>query len=294
MDLAVHIFLPIAVGLMMLSLGLGLTIGDFKRVILWPKAFLVGLACQILLFPLVAFAVIKTFDITGSIAVGIMLLAACPGGSTSNLFTKFARGNVALSISLTSVSTLLSVVTISLVLKWSEYYFLGSDSIFLNISTIAIRAFLLTALPIMVGILIRHRRPDLAQRAEQFLTKVAATLLVIIIVGAVIANWAPFIENLWLLGGALTTLFVSLVAISLAVPLMLGLDMHHAKTISIEIGVQNGALGITVATLLTHGTTGFNDYSLASAIYGVLVYFTIIPVVLWYRGVKFGVNQTAQ
>lgn len=290
MDLAVHIFLPMAVGLMMLSLGLGLTIRDFTRVFLWPKAFLIGLSCQILLFPLVAFVIIQAFGMTGSIAVGIMLLASCPGGSTSNLFTKFARGNVALSVSLTSISTLLSVVSVALVLKWSEQYFMGNEPIFVDVSTIAIRALLLTALPVMIGMLIRHFREDLALKAEQVLTKVAAVLLVIIIVGAVTANWTRFIENLWLLGGALTMLFICVIVISLVVPLMFGLDMHHAKTISIEVGVQNGAFGITVATLLTHGTTGFNDYSLASAIYGVLVYFTIIPVIFWYRGRQITLN----
>lgn len=283
MDSAVHLFLPIAIGLMMLSLGLGLTVQDFGRVVQWPKAFLVGLACQFLMFPLIAFGVVKGFGLTGSLAVGVMLLASCPGGSTSNLFTKFVRGNVALSISLTSVSTLASVVTVPFILKWSEHHFLASGPIFLDLKGLAGRAFLLSVLPIMLGIAIRHVAPALAQRAGRVLTKVTIGLLAVIIVGAVMGNWTPFVANLWRLGGALASLFFLLVAFGLFVPLAMGLGVREAKTVSIELGVQNGAFGITIATLLTQTSAGFNDYSLASAIYGVLVYFAILPVLFGYR-----------
>lgn len=291
MDLVIHIFLPLAVGIIMLSLGLGLTIRDFTRIVRWPKAFFVGLACQITLLPVAAFCIIKAFGITGGVAVGVMLLASCPGGNVSNLFTKFARGNVALSISLTAISSLLSVITIPVVLKWSESHFLQSDTIFLDLTGVASRAFLLSVLPIIIGVSLRHLRPAFADKAGRVLTKVAVALLAIIIIGAVIGNWQPFIENLWLLGTSMVTLFFLLTGIGLILPLALGLDLNDAKTISIEAGIQNGALGITVATLLTQTMSGFNDYSLASAIYGVLVYFTITPLVLWYRFMKIGVNQ---
>ncbi|SNY89897.1 bile acid:Na+ symporter, BASS family [Cohaesibacter sp. ES.047] len=286
MDLVIRVFLPIAVGIIMLSLGLGLSTKDFTRIVKWPKSFFVGLACQMVMIPVISFAVVTAFGITGKIAVGVMLLAACPGGNTSNLFTKFARGNVALSISLTSVSSLLSVITVPVVLKWSEYYFMENTAVFHDLRGIALRAFLLSVLPILIGIYLRHVATTFADRAGVILTKVSILLLLIIIIGAVVGNWTSFVENLQLLGGSLTALFFLLTALSFLVPLALGCDRQHAKTISIETGVQNGALGITVATLLTHNTTGFNDYALASAIYGVLVYFAICPVLLWFRSIK--------
>ncbi len=286
MDLVIRVFLPASVGIIMLSLGLGLSIKDFTRIARWPKSFFVGLACQTIMIPVISFGVVKAFGITGSIAVGVMLLAACPGGNTSNLFTKFARGDVALSISMTSVSSLLSVITVPVVVKWSEYYFVENTAVFLDLRGIALRAFLLSVLPISIGIFLRHVATPFADRAGAVLTKVSIGLLLMIVTGAVVGNWTSFMENLQLLGGSLTVLFFLLTALGFLVPLALGCDRRHAKTISIETGVQNGALGITVATLLTYNAAGFNDYALASAIYGVLVYFAICPVLVWFRSIK--------
>lgn len=291
MDIVVRVFLPIAVGIIMLSVGLGLTTKDFTRIIRWPKSFFVGLACQILLFPLVAFGIVLIFGLSGSIAVGVMLLASCPGGNTSNLFTKFAHGNVALSVSLTAVSSLLSVATVPIIVKWAELYFMNSSTVFLDLRGIALRASLLTMLPVTIGMAIRHFSPTFANKAAIVTSRLSILLLLVIIIGAVIGNWGPFVENLLLLGGVLTSLFFLLTLLSLIIPLALGVGKDNAKTISIETGVQNGALGITVAALLTHGAPGFNDFSLASAIYGVLVYFAIFPVIVWYRFFKPELNK---
>ena len=222
-----------------------------------------------------------------------MLLSSCPGGNISNLFTKIVRGNVALSVALTSTSSLLSVLTVPVVLKFSEYYFLDNSVLFLDLKGLALRAFLLTAMPVVLGISIRHLAPTLADRVGRILTKVAIGLLLMIIAGAVIGNWGAFIENLWLLGASMSTLFFLIALICFLLPLSFGVDLSEAKAISIEVCVQNGAFGITVAALLMQASTGFNDYSLASAIYGIIVYFAICPVILFYRNLKIRLNQKA-
>ncbi len=287
MTTLIHVFLPMCIAIMMLSLGLGLTIRDFTRVVQYPKAFLTGLACQFLLAPLMAFGVIQIFGLSGGIAVGFMLLAACPGGAVSNLITKFGRGNVALSVSLTSVSSLMCAVTIPLVLSFAIGFFMADQGGPFDVGRIATNAAIVCVVPICIGILIRHRSVALADRLGQLFAKVSALLLAVIIIAAVAGNISLFLDNVWVLGGALVSLIVVMVGAGYAVSRAAGLGQQNARTISIETGIQNGAFGISVAGMLAQGTAGFSDYALASALYGVMMYFFILPLAWYYRRTPF-------
>ncbi len=283
MGALISVGLPLALAFIMFSLGVGLTAADFVRVVHRPIAFLVGAFNQVILLPLVAFAVVLAFGITGELAVGIMILAACPGGVTSNVVSRMARGDVALSVSLTAIISLISVLSVPIILAFAMNRFMGANAPDINITATAITMFLITVLPISIGVLLRRVFPDRMVAAEPVLSKVATALFAIIIVAALAANWDVFLENLPLVGPALVTLLVLLTVIGFFVPRLLGRSRTEAKTVSVETGVQNGTLGIAIATLIVGGAQGFDAYSIPSAVYGILMYLIIIPVLLVYR-----------
>ncbi len=283
MDILVQVFLPLALAFIMYSLGLGLTVDDFVRVARRPKAFGLGAVNQIILLPVVTFVIIRAFGISSEIAVGFMILAACPGGVTSNVISKFAKADVALSVSLTAVISLISALTVPLLLAWSIGYFMGSEAIPVNITGIAITMFALTVVPISIGLTQRHFLPVATKRVEPVISRIAAILFAVIVLAALASNWSLFIENLAAMGPALILLILVLLGTGILIPRLLGLTMNEAKTISIETGIQNSTLGITVAALLVPGTAGFSAFALPAATYGILMYLVTMPVVAYYR-----------
>lgn len=283
MELLIHFFLPMAVGIIMLSLGLGLTVQDFLRVGSRPKIFVVGLCCQIFLFPVIALFVTAIFQMSGAAAIGLILLASCPAGNMSSLITKYARGDVALSVTLTAINSLLSIFTIPIVLYWASSYFATDDNFILDVNQIFLRTFLLAFVPIVSGVTFHHYVPNFAIVLRKHLAQLALVLLCLIICGAVASNWALFIANLLQLGGALATLFLLATGVNYIIPTLFGFGVHTSKTIAIEIGVQNGAMGILIASLFTPEHAGFNDYALASAVYGTMMYFALAPLVILFR-----------
>ena len=282
MDLLVSVGLPLALVVIMASLGVGLRPGDFARVATRPLPFAVGLALQVVAVPLVTYALVLAFGITGPLAVGFMILAACPGGVTTSLLARLAGGDVALSVSLTAVVSLLAVVTVPLVLGLAFAAFDGGQSARLDLSGTALTMFGLTAVPIGIGMAARAWRPSAAARAEPVLVRVSAALFALILVAAVAANLGVLMENAPRLGPALVALPAILLAVGWAVPRLLGLGAAVARTVSVEAGIQNGTLGIAVAGLLTEGA-GFGPLSLPAALYGVTMYLVGLPAVALLR-----------
>ena len=283
MDIWVGFVLPLSLAVIMLSLGLGLTLGDFARVFTRGQAFLLGALCQIVLLPIVAFGIILTFGITGELAVGIMLLSFCPGGVTTNIVSKLARGDVALSVSLTAVVSLLSIVTVPLMIAWAVGHFMGANAPEVSVTEVAITMFLITALPVGIGMLIRGLAPGFARRIESGFVTLAGVLFVAILGAALAANWGVFITNLATLGPALIALNIIMMLLPLAVAGALGLTWQERKTISIEAGIQNGTLGIAVAPLIAGSAVAIPVMALPSAVYGITMYLVALPMVLWLR-----------
>ena len=286
MDLLVSIFLPLSLAIIMVSLGVGLTPADFRRVAERPWAFTIGAACQIVMIPVFAFLIVKLFGLTGPIAAGIMLLALCPGGVTSNVVSKLANGDVALSVSLTALISLLSILTVPFLIGWSVVHFMGAEAPEISTTRLAIAMFLLTTLPVSLGMLLRYVLPAFADRVEPAMLKLASVLFILIILAAIASNWGLLIENLALLGPALLTLNLSTMIGGLIIAAALGLTWTEQKTISIEVGIQNGTLGITLAPLIMGVAGGIPTIGLPSAVYSVVMYATAIPFVLWLRSRK--------
>lgn len=283
MDVLISVVLPLGLAFIMFTLGVGLTPADFARVGQRPLAFFIGALNQSILLPLVTFICVLVFGIRAEMAVGFMILAACPGGVTSNVISKLAKGDVALSVSLTAVISLASVVTVPLILGLSMGYFMGDAAPEIDITKTAVTMFALTVVPVTLGLGARAMAPAAMTRAEPKLSAVATILFAVIVLAALAANWALFVENIVVIGPALLVLLAALTTIGFVVPRLLGRSVTEAKTISVETGVQNSTLGIAVAAIIVGGESGFTAYALPSAVYGILMYLIILPVVLKYR-----------
>ena len=238
MDIVISVGLPVSLAIIMLSLGIGLTIADFRRVFTAGWAFVIGALCQVLMVPAATFAVILMFGLTGELAAGFMLLSFCPGGVTSNLISKFAKGDVALSVSLTAAISLLSMLTVPLGVAWAVMYFMGDAAPEVSVTSLAIAMFVITAVPVGIGVAIRHVSPGLADRIEPRLSLLATVLFIVIVVVAVASNWAFFLENLGKLGPALIVMNAALMALALAIAALTRRTAMERRTIAVEAGIQ--------------------------------------------------------
>jgi BASS family bile acid:Na+ symporter len=282
-ELLINVVLPLSLAIIMLSLGIGLTFGDFRRVLTRFQAFALGAGSQIILLPAVAYIVVRLFGLPGELAVGVMLLSFCPGGVTSNMIAKLAKGDVALSVSLTAVISLLSILSVPFLAAWSVAHFMGSDAPEVSVADLAVKMFLITTLPVLIWITLRRFASPFAIRIEPVLSRVATILFAIIVVAVLAGNWTTFTTNVATLGPALITLNIALLLLGLGVASLSGLVWAEVKTVSIETGIQNATLGIALAAIITGQTSGFFDMALPSAVYGILMYFVAAPFVAWYR-----------
>lgn len=280
----VQILLPLILAFIMFSLGLGLRKADFARVLKFPMAFGAGLLNQMVLLPLVAFGLAHAFQLRPEFAVGLMILALCPGGVTSNVLAKLAGGNPPLSISLTAVTSLLSIVTVPLLVAFSVGHFMGEDAPPVDVTKLGVMMFLITALPVALGMLLTAKSPGLVEKISAGVSKAALVLFVLIIVAALAKNWDVFFANLGTLGQVAVALNVSLLIAGLVTARAIRLDRRDATTISIESGVQNGTLAIAVGSIVA-GVSGetLPPVTIPAAVYSITMYLVFVPFVLWRR-----------
>jgi BASS family bile acid:Na+ symporter len=266
------LFLPIALGIIMLGLGLSLTLADFARVVKFPKPVLIGLSCQLLLLPVVCFFLAKAFGLAPALAVGLMLLAASPGGTTANLYSHLAHGDVALNITLTAVNSVIAVLTMPLIVNLSLAYFMEGDQALPLQFTKAVQVFVIVLGPVAIGIWIRSRFPGFAARMEKPVKIISALFLLIIIILAVVKDWQTFVDYAPLVGGAALAFNLISLAVGYWVPRLLKLSLRQSIAIGMEIGIHNGTLAIALALspmLLNNATM-----SIPAAIYSIIMFFT--------------------
>lgn len=281
-DVLLDVVLPLSLAFIMFSLGLGLTVEDFSLVLREPKAFGIGVANQMVVLPSVGFAIATLADLDGELAVGLMILACCPGGVTSNILTKLAKGDTALSISYTAVFSVVTVLTLPLIVGFSMDHFMGEDSPSIDVITLGIQMFLLTTVPVFIGMGLRRSRPEIANGMEKGVNTTAVVLFAIIVLAAIATNWDLLMENIGTLGPAVVALNVIMLTIGFQSAKLLGLESMRATTVSIESGIQNATVGIAVGKLiLTAEDGGLSALSLPSGVYGVMMYLVIIPFMYW-------------
>tara|TARA_X000000368_G_C23035762_1_gene714516 strand:- start:1458 stop:2315 length:858 start_codon:yes stop_codon:yes gene_type:complete len=280
MNIVTDLFLPLALAFIMFSLGLGLTGADFLRVARQPKDFFVGAISQIILLPIVAFILVKIWPISPELAIGVMIIAAAPGGVTSNILTSFAKGDVALSISLTAIISLLSVITVPFILI-SSLNLLGSESIVQNISLVsmAMSMFLIVTVPVIIGMIFRKFAENTAVKFESFAKKISVVLFIIVLLGAILAEKDNIISYFADAGFITLVLNILMMVIAFYVAQLLGTGIPQKKCIAIECGLQNGTLAIFVGTTLFGG----GAFIIPAATYSLIMFVTSLVFVFFVR-----------
>ena len=280
MGIITDVILPLALAFIMFALGLGLTGNDFLRVLKQPKDFLVGLISQIILLPIIAFILVKIWPISSEIAIGVMIIAAAPGGVTSNILTSFAKGDVALSISLTAIISLLSVITVPFVIITS-LNLLNLDNIVQDVSLIsmALSMFLIVTVPVIFGMSIRKFASNAAISFETTAKKISIFLFILVLIGAILAERNNVIS--YFAQAGLITLLLNVIMMFLAfyVAQFLGSGSAQKKCIAIECGLQNGTLAIFVATSLFGG----GAYLIPAATYSLIMFVTSLIFVFFIK-----------
>jgi len=277
----IDIVLPLSLVFIMFTLGLGLTIDDFKNIIREPKAFGLGILNQMFILPLVAFCIVLIFKLSNEMAVGMMILACCPGGVTSNIITKLAKGDTALSISFTALVSIISVITLPIIVGFSMQYFLASSAPEINILALGLTMFLITTLPVILGLFVNTKYHDFSVSFLPIASKVSTFLFIIIVIGALASEWNLFVTNLNTLAPAIITLIAIMLAIGYNSAKFFALSKDKSITISIESGIQNATVGITIGGLILKQGSSLSVLSLPSGVYGILMYIVCFPFIFW-------------
>ena len=274
---------PIALALIMLALGLGLTGQDFLRVAKQPKDFLVGLICQLILLPIIAFLLLKIFNLPLEIALGVMIIAAAPGGVTSNVLTKFANGDVALSISLTAIISLISIISVPfIVFKSAELLEVAEISKEISMIGISMKMFLVVTLPVLIGMLIRKFAANFVMSKSQLIERISVLLFVIVFAAIWVEEWENIMGYIKQAGLITLVLNIVMMFIGYYVAKFLASGVSQRKSISLECGLQNGTLAVFVASQLFTDIT----YLIPTATYAIVMFLTSIIYVFIVRKIN--------
>tara|TARA_B100000029_G_scaffold419062_1_gene424411 strand:+ start:1735 stop:2586 length:852 start_codon:yes stop_codon:yes gene_type:complete len=283
MNFVTDIILPLALAFIMFALGLGLTGADFLRVIKQPRDFFVGAFSQIILLPIVAFLIVKVWPIAPELAIGVMIIAAAPGGVTSNLLTAFAKGDVALSISLTAIISLLCVITIPFIILTSIELLGGSNlSQEFSLFDMSLNMFLIVTVPVLLGMLVKKLFSNFAIKFEIIARKLSIILFVLVLLGAIAAEKDNVLS--YFAQAGLITLVLNIVMMIAAfyIAQLLATGSKQKKCITIECGLQNGTLAIFVATSIFGGGL----YVIPAATYSLIMFATSLIFVYFIRKIQ--------
>lgn len=260
--------LPIALGIIMFGLGLSLTPSDFVRVGRQPKAAAVALACQLLLLPAVCFALVLIFQLPPILAVGMMLLAASPGGTTANLYSHLFRGDVALNISLTAINSVIAVVTLPVIVNLAVAYFQPGDMKVGLQLTKTIEVFMIVLVPVGLGMLVRGLKPGFASAMDKPVRIASILILTLVILGAAASSLDVLLANFQALAGITILFCLFSLGIGFIVPRLLKIERPQAIASAFEVGLHNATLAIVIAQSVLHSP----EMTLPGAVYGVLMF----------------------
>lgn len=264
----ITILLPLALAIIMVGLGLELTLKDFARVGKHPKAVLVALSCQLILLTSIAFALCKLLALPPLLSVGLMLLAASPGGSTANLFSYLFKGDLALNISLTAINSVIAAFTLPFIVNLSISHFMqDSQQITLQFSKI-LQVFSIIIIPVCIGMLIRHYSPRLTEKLNKPLRIFAVVFLILIIVGAIAAERQNIGEYISQVGMATALFCICSLSIGYFVPRLFGINSAQARACAFEIGIHNSTLAMTIALTVLMSTA----IAMPAAVYSIFMY----------------------
>lgn len=276
----ISIGLPVSLFIIMIGIGMTLTPRDFRQVAVYPRGIIVGTVAQILIMPALAFLIIAVFNLSPLIAVGLVVIAACPGGTTSNLFALMARGNVALSIVLTVLANLITIVSLPLFTNLALELYMGeNEAIRLPIERTIMTLGLIVLLPIVIGMTLRNYFPEKSQKAEGIVSIFGGVVLAVLVVALVYGVRDQLGELLSQAGPAAIALNLAGIGIGLGISRMTGLTQRESMAVAVELGIKNGTIGLLVTLNLLESET----MSVPSAVYGVLMFFFGFLLTLYGR-----------
>ena len=267
---ATTLFMPIALGIIMLVLGLSLTLNDFKRVTKYPKAMTIALVCQMVVLPILCFVIAKFSGLSAALCVGLLLLAASPGGPTANLYSYLSHGDVALNISLTAINSVLSLFMLPLIVNLSLEYFMGAGQYIPLPFAKVVEVFAIVLVPVSIGMMIKNKAPQFASKMDKPVKIISALLLLTIIISITLREKALLAENFALLGLPVLLFNVLSLAVGFYIPLLFKVERKQAVAIGMEIGIHNGTLAIYIALNVINNST----MSIPPAIYSLLMFLT--------------------
>lgn len=269
-NLIVTTLLPLSLAIIMFGLGLSLTVKDFTRVILYPKSIILGLICQMLLLPAIALIVCKTFDLTPVQSLGVMILAASPGGITANLYSHLSHGDIALNLTLTAINSVLAAFSLPLIVNLSASYFSqGGESIGLQFAK-TMEVFAIVLIPVAIGMLVNHNKPAFSKKAEKPVKIFSFIVLIGLIVSAILQQKDQLLASFSQVGGAIIVFNLASLAIGYILPMMLKVSRAESIAIAMEVGIHNGTLAIYVALTLLKSF----ELALPAALYSIVMFFT--------------------
>ena len=271
------LLLPIALGIVMLGLGLSLTVADFARVVRYPKAVLIGLFIQTVVLVAGAYVIARLAALPPELAVGLMLLAASPGGATANIYSHLAHGDVALNITLTAINSLLALVTLPLIVDAALVHFLGQDQYVPPPTRKVIEVAAIIVLPVLIGMALRAGLPKVAAALEKPIRLFAVLVLVAVIGAAIVAEWERLPGFIAAVGAACLAFNLLSMAIGYGLPRLLDLPRSQAIAISMEIGIHNGTLAIFIALTVLQNAT----LSVPAAVYCIIMFVTASAFTFW-------------
>jgi BASS family bile acid:Na+ symporter len=265
-----NLLLPLALGVVMLGLGLSLTTEDFARVIRYPKAVLIGLATQTIVLVAVAFALTQIFALPPELAVGLMLLAASPGGATANIYSHLAHGDVALNITLTAINSALALVTLPLIVNFALGHFLDQTQYVPPPTRKIVEVAAIIVIPVLIGMALRASRPQAAARLEKPIRVFAVVVLLAVILAAIGAEWQRLPGFIAAVGAACLAFNLLSIGVGYGLPRLLRLPRSQSIAISMEIGIHNGTLAIFIALNVLQNA----QMSIPAAVYSIIMFFT--------------------
>jgi BASS family bile acid:Na+ symporter len=275
-------FLPIALGVIMLGLGLSLQVSDFTRIVKFPKAVVVGLSCQMLLLPVVCFFTARAFSLSPEMSVGLMLLAASPGGAVANLYSHLSKGDVALNITLTALNSILTLFTMPLIVNCSLEYFMSEGQYVPMQFKKIIEVFMIVIIPVGIGMLVRNFFPQLSQKLSKPFKIASALFLAFVITAAVYQDKGNMGSYFLQVGFAALAFNIISLAVGYWVPRLLQLSKRESIAIGMEIGIHNG----TMAIFLALNVLGNTAMAIPPAVYSIMMFFTAAAFGWWVNAGK--------
>ena len=267
------VFLPLSLAIIMFGMGLSLTLSDFKRILKFPKAVAIGLFCQLILLPILAYFMILLFGLNGGLAVGVIVIAACPGGPTSNIITHISKGDTALSVTLTALSTLITIFTIPILVNLGIKTFMGINvEIELPLMDTFGALIVITILPVSIGMVVKKFKNQFAEKADKFVRIFSVVIFSALVLSVIVVNRANLALYFKEIGVVTVLLNLGTMLIAFYFSKILSLNFKQSLTISIESGIQNGTLALLITLTLIQGAT--NEMSIAPAIYSLVMFFS--------------------